>query len=428
MSAESLLMMAQAIGAYFGPGARAVIGRDTRESGEQLEAALTDGLNQQGVDVVSLGVLPTPATAFAVSHLEADFGLMITASHNPWHDNGVKLFGPGGTKISNAAQDAIEAHIAKAIAGKLTPAGRTGQTTKNDSVADAYVASLVAAYRAVGGASLENMVIAADCANGAAYQTLPRALAALGAQPVLIGVSPNGTNINRDCGSTHPNALQNALSQHGAAIGIAVDGDADRIILVDGDSHIVDGDQIMARLATDWNEQGRLQGAVVVSTVMSNLGFEAYLKGQGLRLERTAVGDRHVAQRMAEIGANLGGEPSGHLLMPDYSLAGDGTLAALMILAGLAASGQESADYLKLFDPYPQILKNVRYEGASPLQSDDISEAIKQVDESLGEDGRVLVRASGTEPVIRVMAEGKEAQLVSDAVERLVAIISAKGE
>lgn len=423
LSEGGLEKLAHAIGAHFGAGAMAVIGRDTRESGGWVKRALIRGLTRQGVNVTSVGILPTPATASMVPHLGADFGLMITASHNPYHDNGVKLFGPDGRKISDAAQDAIEAMITAAMSHDLDDAEQPGVEHTELDKASVYVNALATAFRTTGTSDLKGLKLVVDCANGAAFETFPATLRALGAAPVLIGITPNGKNINADCGSTHPDGLAKAVRDHGADIGVALDGDADRLIMVDSNADVVDGDQLIARLVTDWQSQNRLRGDAVVSTVMSNLGLERYLDAKGLRLERTAVGDRHVAARMIELDSNLGGEPSGHLLMTDYGMTGDGSLAALMVLAGLLASGQSSADYLRVFKPFPQILKNVRYTGPSPLLQDGIMQAIRVADERLGQSGRVLVRASGTEPLIRVMAEGEDTQLVSGVVDELCTLI-----
>lgn len=423
LSEASLERLAEAIGAHFGAGAMAVIGRDTRASGDWVMAALTRGFLRQGVSVTSVGVLPTPATASMVPHLGADFGLMITASHNPFHDNGVKLFGPDGRKISDAAQDAIEVLIAAVMSAGIDAAAGPGSERAEQKKAGVYVEVLTHAFRSTGQGSLAGLKIVVDCANGAAFETFPAALRALGADPVLMGVTPNGQNINADCGSTHPEGLATAVRAHGADIGVALDGDADRLIMVDSHADVVDGDQLIARLATDWQAQGKLRGTAVVSTVMSNLGLERYLENKGLRLERTAVGDRHVAARMIALDSNLGGEPSGHLLMTDYGATGDGSLGALMVLAGLLASGQSSADYLSVFKPFPQILKNVRFSGVSPLRKETVQAAIADADAMLGQNGRVLVRASGTEPLIRVMAEGEEIQLVSQTVDDLCALI-----
>lgn len=425
LSEASLEKLAEAIGAHFGAGTMAVIGRDTRASGDWVMAALTRGFLRQGVSVTSVGVLPTPATASMVPQLGADFGLMITASHNPFHDNGVKLFGPDGRKISDAAQDAIEVLIAAVMSAGIDAAKMPGSEQAEQDKAGVYVDALTRAFRSTGQASLAGLKIIVDCANGAAFETFPATLRALGADPILMGVTPNGQNINADCGSTHPEGLAKAVRAHGADIGVALDGDADRLIMVDSHADVVDGDQLIARLATDWQAQGRLRGTAVVSTVMSNLGLERYLENKGLRLERTAVGDRHVAARMIALDSNLGGEPSGHLLMTDYGATGDGSLAALMVLAGLLASGQTSADYLSVFKPFPQILKNVRFSGASPLLQDAVQAAMADADAKLGQSGRVLVRASGTEPLIRVMAEGEETQLVSQTVDDLCALIEA---
>lgn len=423
LSDTSLEKLADAIGAHFGAGSTAVIGRDTRESGDAVQAALMRGLLRQGINVLPVGVLPTPATASMVPHLKADFGLMITASHNPFHDNGVKLFSSDGRKVSDAVQDSVEALIKTAMGPGLDPATTQGEV-KADRVLDAlYVDNLVSAFRSTGTHSLSGLTIVADCANGAAYQVFPAALRALGVEPILLGISPDGRNINEDCGSTHPEGLAKAVLDHNADIGVALDGDADRLIMVDSKGEVVDGDQLIARLATDWHQQDRLSSASIVSTVMTNLGLERYFDTLGLTLERTPVGDRHVAVRMADLGANLGGEPSGHVLMTDYAVTGDGSLAALMVLAGLLKSGDTSAEYLSVFKPFPQLLQNVRYNDVSPLLNEPVQTAIKAVDARMGDNGRVLVRASGTEPLIRVMAEGEDRAVVSAAVEELCAVI-----
>lgn len=423
LSEASLEKLADAIGAHFEAGSTAVIGRDTRESGDAVQAALIKGLLRQGINVLPVGVLPTPATASMVPHLKADFGLMITASHNPFHDNGVKLFGADGRKVSDAVQDSVEALIKTAMGPGLDLAATPGEV-KADRVLDAlYVDNLVSAFRSTRTHSLSGLKIVADCANGAAYQVFPAALRALGVEPILLGISPDGRNINEDCGSTHPEGLVKAVLDHQADIGVALDGDADRLIMVDNKGEVVDGDQLIARLATDWHQQDRLSSASIVSTVMTNLGLERYFDTLGLRLERTPVGDRHVAVRMADLGANLGGEPSGHVLITDYAVTGDGSLAALMVLAGLLQSGDESAEYLSVFKPFPQLLQNVRYNGVSPLLNEPVQTAIKAVDARMGDTGRVLVRASGTEPLIRVMAEGEDEGVVTAAVEELCAVI-----
>lgn len=423
LTLSALKTMAQAMGAFFGPGKTAVIARDTRQSGPDILSALSEGLTEQGVNVIQLGILPTPACAFGVSHLDADFGLMVTASHNPWHDNGVKLFGADGRKISDEAQDEIETLIAKANEKGLPPASKLGSVEQDQCVSDAYAEALIQAFRSTGQGSLSGMKIAVDCAHGAAFEIMPKILKSLDADMVLIGADPNGQNINKACGSTHPEALSDLVGAQSADIGLAMDGDADRLILVDNEGALIDGDQIIARLATDWQSQGRLKSGAVVSTVMSNLGLDHYFANLGLTLERTPVGDRHVAARMVALGSNLGGEPSGHLLMTDYGPTGDGCLAALMVLSGLKASGQKSSDYLAVFEPFPQILNNVHYDGESPLSRADVQTAIKIADDRLGESGRVLVRASGTEPVIRVMVEARDPEVVSATVDELCALI-----
>ncbi|MEM7730333.1 MAG: phosphoglucosamine mutase [Pseudomonadota bacterium] len=426
LAPAALEAMAQAFGAHFGEGATAVIGMDTRESGPGIREALTRGLVRQGVDVLHLGILPTPATAFATHKLGGDFGLMVTASHNPWQDNGVKLFGPDGRKISDDAQSAIEARIETAISGDIADAETEGEARDVSNMQDAYVESLHDAFRSTGQSGLDGLSLVIDCANGAAFETLPAVLRGLGADIHVIGAEPDGRNVNDACGSTHPEALSEAVLSQGADIGIAMDGDADRLILADDTGRVVDGDQIIARLATDWDQQGRLYGRRVVSTVMSNLGLERYLEDRGIKLHRAAVGDRYVSAMMAETGANLGGEPSGHLLMTDYGPTGDGSLAALMVLASLKDAGVAASEHLALFEPFPQLLVNVRYDGPSPLADPDVLSAVTRVDERLGNTGRVLVRASGTEPLIRIMAEGNDAELVSQAAEELRLVIESR--
>lgn len=418
LSDASVIKMARAIGAHFGAGTTAALGRDTRLSGPHIQALIETELLRFGVNVIRLGVIPTPATALLAGQLGADFAIMITASHNPYHDNGVKLFGADGRKLSAEAQDAIEALIMSAP----EPSGDAGTARDHDSSLTDYAAALM---KSVGLVDLSMLKIVADCANGAAYEVLPHVLHKLGASPILIGVSPDGENINANCGSTHTAALAQIVKLEGADIGVALDGDADRIILIDRLGQEIDGDKIIARLAIEANAADRLKSGSVVATVMSNLGFERFLVREGIGLERTAVGDRFVAAKMHEIGANFGGEPSGHILMTDFATTGDGCLAALHLLAGLQRSGQGSEDYLHVFEPYPQVLKNVRFSGRSPLLDDAVSVAITAADERLGEEGRVLVRASGTEPKIRVMAEGTDLALVTQVVDELCEIIAA---
>ena len=419
LSDEGVTKMARAIGAHFGAGKQAVIGRDTRESGPHIQALIENELLRCGVNVVDLGVIPTPATALLAQSLQADFGIMITASHNPFHDNGVKLFGSDGKKLSSTDQDAIETLILSGSNGEdATP----GERFVHEAAMTDYVASLLASLP---NADLSHLSVVVDCANGAAFRALPEALRSLGATLTLIGVEPNGQNINAECGSTHTDKLSAAVTEAKADIGVAMDGDADRIILVDRTGQEIDGDQILARLAMNWSASGDLKSGAVVSTVMSNLGLERFLERKGLRLERTLVGDRYVAARMDQLGANLGGEPSGHILMTDYATTGDGSLAALHLLAGLAESGEDSASYFHLYDSYPQVLKNVVFSGESPLNNPKVTHAIEAADQSLGSDGRVLVRASGTEPKIRVMAEGTRLDDVARVVDHLCDVIKA---
>ena len=418
LTAPMLTKIARSAGRYMaGQNAKTiVIGRDTRESGGMIEAALTDGFTSAGLDVVHLGVLPTPGLAGSVARLGADFGVMITASHNPFHDNGIKIFGAGGTKLSGEVEEIIEAGI-----NDDAVAGTPGQVSSRNDAAQAYVDSLVdgAAY-----ADLSKLKIVLDCANGAAFETGPAALRALNAGALtIIGNTPDGRNINKDCGSTHTRLLSDAVVKAGADIGVALDGDADRLIMVDETGREVDGDQLLGFMGQAGKTAGTLKGGGIVATVMSNLGLERFLQEQGLTLERTAVGDKHVAARMRDGRFNIGGEQSGHLLMTDYAPTGDGMLAAIHILARLAQMDVPASGALNVFTPVAQKLVNVRYEGESPMQRDDFQAAIAAADAQMGADGRILVRASGTEPLIRIMAESDDSAMVERLTQELADFI-----
>ncbi|WOF41625.1 phosphoglucosamine mutase [Sphingopyxis indica] len=418
MTAEVAMRVGMAAGAHFLRGAhkhRVVIGKDTRLSGYMIENALVAGFTSVGMDVVQVGPMPTPAVAMLVRSMRADLGVMISASHNPFADNGIKLFGPDGYKLSDADEVQIEALLAGEP--RLAEPAQIGRAKRIEDARGRYIhavkQSLPQHIR------LDGLKIVVDCANGAAYNSAPTVFWELGADVVAIGVSPNGLNINDQCGSTAPALLQETVVASGADIGIALDGDADRLIVVDEAGAIVDGDQIMALIGASWARQGRLTGGGVVATVMSNLGLERFLEGEGLRLERTKVGDRYVLERMREGGFNVGGEQSGHMILSDHATTGDGTLAALQLLAELVTGGKPASELLHQFDAVPQILKNVRFAGGKPLDDSAVQAAIAEGEATLAGRGRLVIRASGTEPVIRVMAEGDDA----GEVERVVDMI-----
>ncbi len=433
LSTDNILALAQAVGIYCNtmppvrtsaPKHHAVIGRDTRASGDMIEAAISAGLTAMGVHVTHLGVLPTPATALMTQKLQADLGIMITASHNPYQDNGIKFFGADGRKLSDAAELAIEAqldNIARSKPCQNITADTIGVITANLDAAWRYADHIKASCP--DNISLKSFNVVLDAAHGAAFETAAHILEGLGVHITQqIGVSPSGYNINKGCGSTRPQTLCDAVRRTGADLGIALDGDADRLIMCDETGQIIDGDQILACLAKGWQETGRLKGGGLVATVMSNLGLERFAKSLGLTLERTAVGDRYVAAKMQASGYNLGGEQSGHILITDHATTGDGMLAAVQLMAEIIRQGRPASAALNLFDPVPQILKNVRYDGPSPLDKPAVTEAITKANTAL-KDGRVLVRASGTEPVIRVMAEGDDAKAVENLVNTLADFI-----
>jgi phosphoglucosamine mutase len=427
MDAATALRLGQAAGLYFNRGThrhRVVIGKDTRLSGYLLEPALTAGFVGAGMDVVLVGPLPTPAIALLTRSLRADLGVMVSASHNPYEDNGIKLFGPDGLKLSDAQEAAIEGLMAESLDGRLAQSAKLGRASRLDDAPGRYIEAAKAAFPK--GRSLEGLRIVVDCANGAAYKVAPTVLWELGAEVVPVGVAPDGFNINRDCGSTAPGRLSEIVRERRADLGIALDGDADRLVLCDERGNVVDGDQILALIARSWQAQGRLAAGAVVATVMSNLGFERYVEGLGLALHRTKVGDRYVGERMREIGANLGGEQSGHVIMSDYATTGDGLVAALQLLAVLVEEKRPASEVCRPFTPLPQRLVNVRYAGASPLRDPEVTQRIAEAEARLGRSGRVLIRASGTEPVIRVMAEAEDAALVRETVESLAATINAR--
>ncbi|MBP6362833.1 MAG: phosphoglucosamine mutase [Novosphingobium sp.] len=418
MTAATAMKVGQAAGTHFLRGKhrhRVVIGKDTRLSGYMLENALVAGFTSVGMDVVLTGPLPTPAIALLTRELRADVGVMISASHNPYQDNGIKLFGPDGFKLSDEDELAIEAMLGQDLA--LAPAAEIGRARRIEDARGRYIHAVKASLP--DDIRLDGLKIAVDCANGAAYQVAPSAIWELGAEVVAVGVSPNGVNINDKCGSTHLALLKETVVASGADIGIALDGDADRLIVVDEKGQTVDGDQIMALIGTQLAARGQLKGGGVVATVMSNLGLERYLAAKGLSLERTKVGDRHVLEKMKADGFNVGGEQSGHMIMLDHGTTGDGTVAALQVLAALVQSGKKASEMLHLFDPVPQLLKNVRFAGGKPLDDARVKAVIAEAEAALVGKGRLVIRPSGTEPVIRVMAEGDDAAQVEQVVDAI---------
>ncbi|WP_020186611.1 phosphoglucosamine mutase [Methylopila sp. 73B] len=402
---------------------RVVIGKDTRLSGYMIESALQAGFTSVGMDVLLLGPMPTPAVALLTRSMRADLGVMISASHNPYDDNGIKLFAPDGYKLSDEVELEIEALLDADLGPKLADSPALGRAKRIEGAQARYIEFAKRTLnRAV---SLEGLRVVVDCANGAAYKVAPEALWELGAEVITLGVEPNGVNINKDVGSTAPNALIEKVRETRADIGIALDGDADRVIIIDEKGHVVDGDQLMAVVAASWSEDGRLSAPGLVSTVMSNLGFERYLTSIGLTLERTPVGDRYVVERMRAQGYNLGGEPSGHIVLSDYATTGDGVVAALQLLSVVQRAGKPVSEICHRFEPLPQVMKNVRYAGGRPLDDDAVRVAIARATERLGREGRLVIRPSGTEPVIRVMAEGDDRDLVNDVVANVADVIRA---
>ena len=424
MTAEMALRIGQAAGAHFQRGDhrhRVVIGKDTRLSGYMMETALIAGFTSVGMDVVMVGPVPTPAVALLTHSMRADLGVMISASHNKYVDNGIKLFGPDGFKLSDEDEAAIEALLEKPP--RLVPAAEIGRSKKIEDARGRYIHAAKLTFPAE--LTLSGLRIVIDCANGAAYQVAPSALWELGAEVDALGVSPNGVNINDQCGSTDTAALRRRVVETRADLGLALDGDADRLIVVDEKGEEVDGDQLMALIASSWHRRGRLRGGGVVATVMSNLGLERFLEGQGLKLERTKVGDRYVLETMRAKGYNIGGEQSGHIILTDYARTGDGLVAAMQVLACLVESGTPASELLNLFEPLPQRLENVRFEGGAPLGTAAVKAAIADAEARLAGRGRLVIRKSGTEPLIRVMAEGEDESLVDEVVDTICAAVKA---
>ena len=424
MTAEMALRLGAAAGRYFrregSAGHRVVIGKDTRLSGYMLENALTAGLTSTGMNVLLLGPVPTPAVGFLTRSMRADLGVMISASHNPHQDNGIKFFGPDGFKLSDEA----EAEIETIVQGDITPAepALIGRARRIEDGRGRYQEFVKTTFPA--GLRLDGLKVVIDCAHGAAYKAAPEVLWELGAEVIAVGVSPNGTNINDQVGSTHTKAAAEAVLAHGAHLGISLDGDADRVMILDETGRVADGDQIMALLANRWAQEGRLKGGTLVATVMSNLGLERFLTHRGLKLERTAVGDRYVVEAMRRGGWNLGGEQSGHIVMTDYATTGDGLIAGLQFLAEMARTGQPASRLVDQFQTVPQLLQNVRFPaGSKPLDAVAVQAAISANEQRIAGYGRILIRKSGTEPLIRVMAECEDADLLAEVVQDIVSAI-----
>ena len=422
MTAEMALKIGAAAGRYFrndgSNGHRVVIGKDTRLSGYMFENALTAGLTSTGMNVLLLGPVPTPAVGMLTTTMRADVGIMISASHNPHHDNGIKFFGPDGFKLSDEAEAEIEAMVFADI--QLAQSINIGRAKRIDDGRFRYAERVKATFPQ--GQNLKGLKVVIDCANGAAHKVAPEVLWELGAEVIPVGVSPNGYNINENCGSTSPRTAAETIVSHGADVGICLDGDADRIMILDEKGNVADGDQLMALMAGRWADEGRLSGGALVATVMSNLGLERYLDGRGLRLERTNVGDRYVVERMRAGGYNLGGEQSGHIVMTDFATTGDGLLAGLQFLASMIATGKKASELTKSFETVPQMLKNVRYSaGSDPLSAESVKKAIADAEGLLVGKGRLLIRKSGTEPLVRVMAECEDAALLEQVVDGIVA-------
>jgi phosphoglucosamine mutase len=427
MTAETALKVAMAAGFCLRRGDHrhvVVIGKDTRLSGYMVEPALTAGFIAVGMDVVLVGPLPTPAIAMLTRSLRADLGVMISASHNPFEDNGIKLFGADGYKLSDEIEAAIEAQLDHVAKDRVTPQ-ELGRAKRLDDAGGRYIEFVKGSFPK--GLRLDGLKVVVDCAHGAAYKVAPTVLWELGAEVVPLGVSPDGFNINRDSGTMATATMQRAVVEHRADLGIALDGDADRLLVADEAGRLLDGDQLMALIALKWHRAGRLDGGGVVATVMSNLGLERHLAGHEIQLHRTAVGDRYVVDAMRKLGSNLGGEQSGHIILGDYSTTGDGLMAALQVLAAIVETGSPASGVCNFFTPVPQLLRNVRFAGGAPLETAPVKAAIGQGERRLGKAGRLVVRKSGTEPLIRIMAEGEDEALVAAVVEEIAEAVIAAG-
>lgn len=421
ITSETALRLGRALAEVFraptGRHRRILIGKDTRLSGYMLETAMASGICSMGVDVWLVGPMPTPAIAFLTRSMRADAGVVISASHNPYEDNGIKLFGPDGYKLSDETELEIEAAMATDLSSRLAPSAQLGRAARLEDAGGRFIESVKANFPR--GMRLDGLRIVIDCANGAAYRVAPAVLWELGAEVIRIGVEPDGFNINSGCGSTAPALMQEEVRRHGAHLGVALDGDADRVIIADETGALVDGDQILALIARAWSDAGRLTGGGIVATVMSNLGLERFLGARGLALHRTRVGDRYVMETMRSVGCNVGGEQSGHILLLDHGTTGCGLTAALQVLVVLVETGGRASEAMRVFEPLPQLLRNVRYEGASPLETARVRAAIAAAERELGTSGRLVIRPSGTEPVIRVMAEAEDQGLVTSLVDSL---------
>ena len=427
MTPDIAQRLGMAAGNYFNNGDHrhtVVIAKDTRLSGYMIENALTSGFLAVGMDVLLVGPMPTPAVAFLTRAMRADLGVMISASHNPFHDNGLKLFGPDGYKLSDAAELAIESRMDEDAAKLLTAPEKIGRAKRLDDAPGRYIEFVKSTFPK--DLRLSGMKIVIDCANGAGYQVGPIILYELGAEVVPIHIKPNGVNINKDCGSTHPESLAEAVLREGAHIGIALDGDADRLTVVDEKGTIIEGDQLIAMIALRLKNQGLLNHNAIAATVMSNLGLEQFLRSKNITLHRTKVGDRYVVETMRRLGLNVGGEPSGHLIMGDVSTSGDALIAALQVLACIVESGKPASHGLALFTPVPQILKNITFDGADPLNRSDVIAQIKRIETMLGNHGRIVVRASGTEPLLRIMIEGEDHTSITAMADALAKVIHGK--
>jgi phosphoglucosamine mutase len=426
MTAEIAVRAGMAAGLQFTRGEhrhRVVVGKDTRLSGYMLEPAMTAGFTSVGMDVILVGPMPTPAVALLTRSLRADLGVVLSASHNNYADNGIKLFGPNGYKLSDRIETEIEARMQSDMSANLAAPSDLGRAMRLEDAPGRYIEAAKATFPSE--FRLDGLKVVIDCANGAAYKVAPTVLWELEAEVIPIGVDPDGFNINQDCGSVHTDTMREQVVAHGADVGIALDGDADRLILADEYGQLIDGDQLMAAIGDYWTKTGDLKGGGIVATVMSNLGLERHLARKDLELVRTQVGDRYVVEHMRQHGYNIGGEQSGHIVMSDFGTTGDGLVAALQVLALIVAEGRPVSEVCRRFEPVPQLLRNVRYAGASPLDTDKVVNAIQAQRSRLGDKGRLLIRPSGTEPLIRVMAEGDDGDLIHSVVDELVDVIEA---
>lgn len=428
MDAETALKVGMASGAFFTKGQhkhRVIIGKDTRLSGYMIEQALTAGFLAMGMDVFLVGPMPTPAIALITRSMRADVGVMISASHNPYHDNGIKLFQPNGLKLSDETESKIEDLILNQNLNALcVEPEKLGKAKRIEDAIGRYIEYIKQTFPKR--STLSGLKIVLDCANGAAYKIAPIVLWELGAEVIAINCEPNGFNINDNCGSTYPEVISEKVKEHKADIGIALDGDADRLIVCDENGNIIDGDQIMATIAVNLKKQDKLKGGAVVSTIMSNLGLENYLKENDINLIRTKVGDRYVMEAMRNNNCNFGGEQSGHIIFNDYTTTGDGIIAALQILSAMVDSNNKASKVLNTFTPCPQVKDNIKFskESSNPLENDTVQEEIRSVEQELGQDGRIVLRKSGTEPLIRIMVEGENKDKINSALEKLKKIIT----